>query len=225
MKDIFVTNLKNVRRFTSVVEKVNHKLPGVERMALAFSDPGYGKSRTALHFAGNNGAILIRTKKLMTGRWLLEEIVEELGASPAWKTKDLFAQAVHLLSARPRTIILDEIDYFTSDSKVIETMRDLHDIARCPMIFIGMGQADKKLMRYPHLYDRFIDVVKFEKLDQEDVRHMASELSEYRFEDDAVERISTESQGLIREIIKMIHKAEAAARSNKLKTIGAKDFK
>jgi len=225
MKDIFVTDLENVKKFYGVIDRINHKLTGVERMGLIFSDPGYGKTRTALHYAANNGAVMIRTKKLMTGRWLLEEIVEELGASPAWKSKDLFGQAVHLLQSRPRTIILDEIDYFTSDSKVIETMRDLHDIARCPMLFIGMGQADKKLMRYPHLYDRFVDIVKFEKLDQHDVQEMASQVSEVRFEEEAVEKMTTESQGRIREIIKLMHRAEASARANKSKTVSAKDIK
>jgi DNA transposition AAA+ family ATPase len=194
-------------------------------MALVYSDPGYGKSRTALHYALNDGAILVRTKKLMTGRWLLEEIVEELGASPAWKSKDLFAQAIQLLIARPRTIVLDEIDYFCSDSRVIETMRDLHDIAHCPMIFVGMGAADKKLMRYPHLYDRFVAVQKFEKLDREDIRHMTGELSDIQFEDDAIERIATDSQGRIREIIKMIHRGEAAARANRVKSIEGKYFR
>jgi DNA transposition AAA+ family ATPase len=225
MKDIFVQDLKNVQKFYSLIERVNHKLTGVERMGLAFSDPGYGKTRTALHYAAGNGAVMIRTKKLMTGRWLLEEIVEELGAEPKWKSKDLFGQAVDLLAERRRTIILDEIDYFARDSRVIETMRDLHDIARCPMIFIGMGQADKKLRRFPHLYDRFVDVVKFEKLDAQDVGQMCKELSEYKFENDAVEKIAGDSQGRIREIIKMIHRAEAAGRANKKRTIAVEDLK
>src|SRR4030042_5679896 len=119
MKDVFVKGLKNVVKFNAITKKVNHDLTGVERMALVFSDPGYGKTRAALHYAANNGAVMIRTKKLMTGRWLLEEIVEELGAEPKWKSKDLFGQAVELLAERRRTIILDEIDYFTSDSRVI----------------------------------------------------------------------------------------------------------
>jgi DNA transposition AAA+ family ATPase len=225
MKDIFVTNLKNVIKFHSCVDRINHKLTGMERMALIFSDPGYGKTRTALHYAANNGAIMIRTKKLMTGRWLLEEIVEELGAEPKWKNKDLFAQAVEMLGERSKTIILDEIDYLARDSRVIETMRDLHDVARCPMLFIGMGQADRKLMRYPHVYDRFIDIIKFEKLDKEDVRHMTAELSEIHFEEDAIERISADTQGKIRSIIKMVHRAEAIARANKIKSIESRDFR
>jgi len=224
MKDKFVQT-KNVRRFRGAVEHINHRLKGVERMALVFSDPGLGKTETALHYAANNSAIMIRTKKLMSGRWLLEEIVEELGASPAWRTKELFNQAVNLLGSRPRTIILDEVDYFTSDSKVIETLRDLHDIAHCPMVFIGMGQADKKLMRYTHLYDRFVEVVKFEKLDHEDVQLMCKELSDVEFLADAVDHIAFESGGTIRKIIALIHRAEKVAAANRAKSVGAKDFK
>ena len=224
MKDKFVVT-KNVKHFHTAIEHINHKLKGVERMALVYSDPGLGKTETALHYAANNGSVMIRTKKLMSGRWLLEEIVEELGAAPAWKTKDLFGQAVTMLSSKQRTIILDEVDYFTSDSRVIETLRDLHDIAHCPMVFIGMGQAEKKLMRYPHLYDRFVEIVKFEKLDRDDVQLMARELSDVEFQPDAVDRISLESGGTIRKIITMIHRAEKTASANRSKTIGAKDFK
>jgi DNA transposition AAA+ family ATPase len=225
MKDLFVMDLKNVQRFYSVIEKVHHKLTSIDRMALVFSDPGYGKTRTALHYAANHGAIMIRTKKLMTGRWLLEEIVEELGAEPKWKSKDLFAQAVDLLGERQRTIILDEIDYLSRDSRVIETMRDLHDIAHCPMIFIGMGQADKKLRKFSHLFDRFVSVLKFERLDQRDVGQMCKELSDFRFENGAIEKIAADSRGRIREVIKMVHRAEAAGRANRTKTISVKDLK
>ena len=224
MKEKFV-HTKNVRRFTAAVERINHKLRGVERMALIFGAPGYGKTETALQYAANNGAVMIRTKKLMSGRWLLEEIVEELGASPMYKTKDLFGQAISLLSDRMRTIILDEVDYLAGDSRVIETLLDLHDIAHCPMVFIGMAEADKKLNRYPHLYDRFVEVIKFEKLDREDTQHMVGELADVKIEPDAVDRIAVESEGKIRKIITMIHRAEATARAHQLKSVGAKDFK
>lgn len=225
MKDIFVKELKNVKRFHSMMDKVNHKLIGIERMGLVFSDPGYGKTRTALHYAANNGAVMIRANRLMSARWFLEEIVEELGAEPKWKTKDLLRQAIDLLRERRRIIIIDEIDHLTSDVKVIETVRYLHDVAYCPIIFIGMGQADKKLRHFPHIYDRFIDVQNFQKLDHEDIQEMINQVTEVKFEADAIERIAEESQGRIREIIKLIHRAEITARANKLKTVGAKDFR
>lgn len=225
MKDLFVKDLKNVKRFHQVVERVNHNYAYIEKMALVFSEPGLGKTRTALHYAANNGAVIIRTKKLMSARWLLAEIVEELGEAPAWKSMDLIDQILRLLSYRPKIIILDEIDYFSDDPDIIETMRDLADLSHSPFIFIGMSQADKRLMRFHHLYSRFgRNIVKFEKLDLEDVTHMCNQLSDLKFEPDAIERIAAESHGNTREIINMIHRAEIAAKASKIKVIGQKDF-
>jgi DNA transposition AAA+ family ATPase len=115
MKDKFVQT-KNVKRFISAVERINHKLRGVERMALVYGDPGYGKTETAIQYAISNGAVMIKTPKLTTARWILEEIVEQLGASPAGRTRDLFNQAVDLLSDRKCTVIVDEVDRFAGDS-------------------------------------------------------------------------------------------------------------
>src|SRR4030042_786044 len=127
MKDKFVM-IKNAKRFQSAVDRINHKLKGMERMSLIFGDPGLGKTETALHYAANNGSLYIRMKKLMTARWFLGELVEDLGGGTFWRTKDLFDAAIKILSGqRKRTLILDEVDYFTSDTKVTETLRDIQD--------------------------------------------------------------------------------------------------
>jgi DNA transposition AAA+ family ATPase len=225
MKDLFVTGIKNVKRFHSLADRVNHKLKGVERMALVFGDPGLGKTETALHYAANNGSLYMRLKKLMGARWFLIELIDDLGGSPKWRTKDLFDQSCELLKGRKRTLILDEVDYFTADSKVTETLRDLHDVTGTPMIFIGMSQADKRLMRYPHLWDRFVEIVRFQPLDREDVELMTKTLSEVAFSGDAVDEIVTKSEGKIRKIIHLIHRTEHVARSNGLKSISARDLR
>lgn len=225
MRDQFVQT-KNVKRFWTAVTRIHHaKLKGVERMALIFGSPGLGKSETALQYAANNGSLYIRMKKLMSARWFLRELIDRLGDSPKWRTEDLFNQAVDLLKQRRRTLILDEVDYFTSDSKVTETLRDLHDITNTPMLFIGMQSADKRLMRYPHLYDRFVEVVKFQPLDREDVELMVKELSEINFEPDAIDKLAIESEGKIRKVLAFIHRAEHIARGNKAKSISAEDLK
>ena len=225
MKDQFV-QIKNVKRFQSAVDRIHHaKLKGVERMALIFGPPGLGKSETALQYAASNGALYMRMKKLMSARWFLRELIDCLGSFPGWRTEDIFNQAIDLLKRRKRTLILDEVDYFTSDSKVTETLRDIHDVTGTPMLFIGMQQADKRLMRYPHLYDRFVEVVKFQPLDQEDVELMTKELSDVAFDEDAIDWIVTQSEGKIRRIMALIHRAEYIASRNRLKSIQAKDLR
>lgn len=224
MNDNFVTT-KNVKKFRAAAERIHHRLKGVERMALFFGPPGLGKSETAIHYAVNNPCIYIRMKKLMSARWFLMELVEELGASPKWRTKDLFDQCCELLQGARKTLILDEIDYFTQDSKVTETLRDLHDITHTPMILIGMASADKRLMRFPHLYDRFVEVYKFQPLDREDVEAMIKELSTVQFDEDAISKIANDSEGRIRKVIAFIHRAEHIAHGSRAKTICARDLK
>jgi DNA transposition AAA+ family ATPase len=225
MKDQFVP-IKNARRFQQAVDRIHHvKLKGVERMVLIFGDPGLGKTETAIQYAAGNGALFIRMRKLMNARWLLRDMVRELGDYPVRYTEGLFNQVIDLLERKKRTLILDEVDYFTSDSKVTETLRDIHDITGTPMIFIGMSQADKRLKRYPHLYDRFVEVVKFQPLDREDTELMVKELSNINFDRDAIDKIVELSEGKIRRVLGLIHRMEYIAQNNRLKSISAKDVR
>lgn len=225
MQDKFV-EIKNAKRFRAAVGRIHHhNLKGVERMCLIFGDPGLGKTETALQYASGNGAIFLRMRKLMNARWLLRDLVRELGDYPARYIEGLFNQTVELLEKKKKTLILDEVDYFSNDSKVTETLRDLHDLTGTPMIFIGMSKADSRLKRYPHLYDRFVEVVKFLPLDREDVGLMVKELSNVSFSEDGIERIVELSEGKIRRVLSLIHRGEYIAQNAKLKSISGKDLR
>jgi DNA transposition AAA+ family ATPase len=195
-------------------------LPG---MALIFGEPGLGKTKTALWWALQNNGVFVRTKKLMSGRWLLEEIVAELGESPAYRTSDLFRQCVEQLLARPRTLFIDEVDYLAYDARVLETLRDIHDVAGTPMVFIGMDKADKKLNRYRHLYDRFMEVVRFQPLTRDDVAAVAEQLCEVRLTGDAIDLIYADA-GRFRQVIKWFYRAEAIDRANNAPEISGADL-
>lgn len=210
----------NVNNFLVAMEKLQKRDEGVPGMALIYGEPGLGKSRTAIWWCLKNDGAFVRSKKLMTGYWLLEEVVSELGEAPMRRTSDLFRQVVDQLLSRPRPLMIDEADYLCYDSRVIETLRDIHDITNAPVIFIGMDMADKKLRRYRHLYDRFSEIVKFADLTAADVRIIADELCEVKLSDDAVEYVHSMSNKF-RRIIVELYKAEAVARANRLEVITA----
>ncbi|MBI5582526.1 MAG: AAA family ATPase, partial [Deltaproteobacteria bacterium] len=221
MKKAFVQT-KSVQKFTSTMNALNGRGDGVPGMALVFGEPGLGKTRTALWYTNQDGhmgsgAVFLRTKKLMTGRWLLEELVAELGEAPAWKTADLFRQAVDQLMGRPRLVMIDEVDYLAYDARVIETLRDLHDITGAPFVFIGMDRADQKLRRYRHLYDRFSEILKFKPLDKDDVKKVATEMTDIQFDAGAIDWLTERTQGMIRQLIIALHRAERVARARGLK--------
>jgi DNA transposition AAA+ family ATPase len=224
MKEQFVIT-KSVKKFYQAYDHINHKFKGVERMALIIGEPGLGKTATAIHCCAQNGAVMIRTLELMTGAWLVRKIVSELGGASTHRTDKNFDKIAQLLRDWPRIIIFDEIDRFASRPEILETIRDIHDVCHCPMILIGEEAADRKLSLNRRLYRRFVDIVKFERLNREDVQSFLAEVSDIKYQEDAVNRITTESGGKISGIITMVHRAEAVARTNNTRSVGAKDFK
>lgn len=220
MKKVFAKTA-NVNNFTAAMSRLQSRPPELPGMALVFGEPGLGKTRTCLWWQAANDGVFVRTKKLMSGRWLLEEIVAELGEAPANKVSALFRQAVDQLLERPRPLFVDEVDYL--DGKVIETLRDLHDVTGTPVIFIGMDHADKKLARYKHLFDRFSEIIKFGPLSQPDVKTIAQQLADVEIDDDAIAYIHAQGNRF-RRVVVQLYRCEAIARTNSLKRITAADM-
>lgn len=217
MNRIFVKTT-NVKNFIGLVENLLNKPKNITKMGLIYGEPGLGKSQTALWLACKYDAIYLRATNLMTGRWLLEEIVKEMDEIPRYLTSDNFNLIVQELKQKPQLIIVDEIDYLMNNLKTIEILRDIHDETNCPIIFVGMGLAHKKLERYKHLFDRFSEIVKFETFGVNDLSQIVSQLSEVTFTPDAVEYIHTK-YNRFRQIVQLINQMETFAKDNNLTEI------
>ena len=208
----------NVKNFIGLVENLLNKPKNIPKMGLIYGEPGLGKSQTALWLACKYDAIYLRVTNLMTGRWLLEEIAKEMDEIPRYLTSDNFNLIVQKLKQKPQLIIVDEIDYLMNNLKTIEILRDIHDETDCPIIFVGMGLAHKKLERYKHLFDRFSEIVKFETFGVNDLSQIVSQLSEVTFTPDAVEYIHSKFNRF-RQIVQLINQMETFAKDNNLTEI------
>ena len=217
MNRIFVKTT-NVKNFIGLVENLLNKPKNIPKMGLIYGEPGLGKSQTALWLACKYDAIYLRATNLMTGRWLLEEIAKEMDEIPRYLTSDNFNLIVQKLKQKPQLIIVDEIDYLMNNLKTIEILRDIHDETNCPIIFIGMGLAHRKLERYTHLYDRFSEVLKFETFGINDIGQIINQLSEIPFTPDTVEYIHSKFNRF-RQIVQLINQMENFAKDNNLDEI------
>ena len=217
MNRIFVKTT-NVKNFIGLVENLTNKPKNIPKMGLIYGEPGLEKSQTALWLACKYDAIYLRATNLMTGRWLLEEIAKEMDEIPRYLTSDNFNLIVQKLKQKPQLIIVDEIDYLMNNLKTIEILRDIHDETDCPIIFVGMGLAHKKLERYKHLFDRFSEIVKFETFGVNDLSQIVSQLSKVTFTPDAVEYIHTK-YNRFRQIVQLINQMETFAKDNNLTEI------
>ena len=214
MKKIFVKT-QNVKNFTGLVENLINKPKNIPKMGLIYGEPGLGKSQTALWLACKYDGVYLRASNLMTGRWLLEEMAKELDEIPRFLSSDNFNLVVKKLKQSPQIIFIDEIDYLMNNYKSIETLRDIHDETGCPIIFIGMGLAHRKLERYTHLYDRFSEVLKFETFGINDLSQIINQLSEIPFTPDSIEYIHVK-YNRFRQIVQLINQIENFAKDNNL---------
>lgn len=217
MNRIFVKTT-NVKNFIGLVENLLNKPKNIPKMGLIYGEPGLGKSQTALWLACKYDAIYLRATNLMTGRWLLEEIAKEMDEIPRYLTSDNFNLIVQKLKQKPQLIIVDEIDYLMNNLKTIEILRDIHDKTDCPIIFIGMGLAHKKLEKYKHLYDRFSEIVKFETFGVNDISQIINQLAEIKFTTDSIEYIH-KKYNRFRQIVQLINQLEIIAKDNNLQEI------
>lgn len=217
MRKIFVKT-NNVRNFIGLVENLQNKPKNIPKMGLVYGEPGLGKSQTALWLACKYDGIYIRASNLMTSRWLVEEIVREMDEPPRYLTSDNFNVVISKLSQKPKIIFVDEIDYLMNNYKSVETLRDIHDKTDCPIVFVGMGLAHRKLERYKHLYDRFSEIVKFETFGVEDLSQIFSQLSEIPFTPNSIEYIH-KKYNRFRQIVQLINQMEIFAKDNNLTEI------
>ncbi len=192
MNKIFVKTT-NVKNFIGLVENLINKPKNIPKMGLVYGEPGLGKSQTALWLACKYDGIYLRASNLIN-------IV------------------VKKLKQNPQVIFIDEIDYLMNNYKTIETLRDIHDETGCPIIFIGMGLAHRKLERYKHLYDRFSEILKFETFGVNDIGLIINQLSEITFTPETIEYIHTK-YNRFRQIVQLINKMETFAKDNNLAEI------
>ena len=223
MHKLFVKT-RNVKNFIGLMNNLIDKSNEVPKMGLIYGDPGLGKTQTAVWWATNNDAVYVRAQNKMTCRWLLEKIVYELGESPSRKMADLIEQCITHLRLKPQIIIIDEVDYLINRHRIVETLRDLHDLTGVPIVLIGMQEAKTKLGKYRHLYDRISEIIEFKPFSKDDLDVIVEELSEIKITDEAKE-IFFEKTNRFRQVIKGISLLENLAKTNGLNKIDVKQVK
>ena len=224
MRTAFVKT-NTVKNFIAAMGRLQNARPGIPKMCLIHGIYGVGRTETAIWWAAQHeDCKFIRLVSLIEAPWLLSKIIAEMGQVPERIKEKRFNQAINILLDRQYTLIFDEVDYVTSDRKAIEMLRDIHDITGTIVVFVGMEDAERKLNRYPHLNDRVMERIKFDKLTLEDIRTAAHELSEVKLTDDAIAYIYSEAPRF-RPLISKIYKAEALAKANSLKEVTAADLR
>lgn len=224
MKNIYA-ELDNTTRFLAGLSHVQHRGAREACLMLVTSEPGYGKSETLRWYATHQGnAIYLRAKAGWRPHWFLRELLDELGIAAERTTEQMFRQALRALMTRPCPLIIDEIEHCLSDHKLMESIRDISDLALSPVVMVGMQDAETKIKRFPQIGSRLACIVEFQPTSMSDLKTAACVLLEgVTLSQDLLDRIQKETAGRMRLVMNALATCEHAAKLKKVSKLTAAD--
>lgn len=218
MKNQFVIT-KNVRRLYKLADTLLSTDNGTPGMGLFFGAPGLGKSEAAIHMHVQKDYVYLRAKAAWSIRWFLNDLLHELNEKEEGRTKNAYNRLIEVLRIDPRLVIIDEVDHMLHNSKIIETMRDIHDESGNCFLLIGMHNAERKLKGFPHIYSRFADVIRASPIKKDEILEISEKLAEVPMHEKAAERLYQVTNGEFRKIITWLNYLEQKAKTNSMDTI------
>jgi hypothetical protein len=138
-----------------------HRASGMPGMGLIEGQTGYGKTTAAAWLVVRLNAVFVRALATTTPSSLLESICKELGIGKRSSNVQTVEDIVAKLAETGRPLFIDEADYLVGKHRLIETVRDIHDLATVPVILIGMHGFRRKITHLLQLTGRIAEWVEF----------------------------------------------------------------
>ena len=131
---------------------------------------------------------------------------------------------VRQLAREDRPLFVDEADYLADDKKLLDTLRDLHDISTTPLILIGMKNFQRRLIQREQLAGRVSQWVEFQPADLKDARTLCDEICEIKVGDELLATLHRAAGGSMRAIVIGLSRIETFARAEGLGGVGLKEW-
>jgi DNA transposition AAA+ family ATPase len=216
--------VKNAIRLQAAYEQLAGRDPGTPGMGLVHGFTGYGKTTAVAWLVNQTHGIYVRSFATWTPSAMLGSLMVELGAEPLPSCARMAGHIVNELCRTGRPVFVDEADYLLANTKMIESLRDIHDASNVPVILIGMEGIERRLIHRQQLARRISHWVAFQPCDAEDARTLADTVCEVAIEDDLLLPLHGAAKGSIGLMVVGLARIEAVARGNRLKTMGAEQW-
>lgn len=213
MKNVMVP-VKNVGRLMQSEKALTKRAIGTPGMGIVDGATGLGKTMAITWLLVNVRGVYIRALSVSSPASLLGAICKELNIEPKGSCAQMLEKIVEALARDPRPIFVDEADKLVQNKRLIETLRDIHDLSTAPVILVGEGSLRQKIALIPRLAGRILEVVEFQPLDLKDAQLLASQLCDVELADDLVKHINEISRGSTRLNVVALNKIESAARAD-----------
>lgn len=211
---------KNVVELRSAYETLLNRDSGIPGMGLVHGDTGRGKTTAIAWLVNQVNGVYVRANATWTPSAMLGVIMQELGAEPLHNSSAAMVQhIVRVLAQESRLLVVDEADYCFSNIKMLETLRDIHDVSGCPVILVGMAGIERKIVHRPQLRRRISQWVEFMPADLADSKTLTETVCEIEIEDDLLQRIHQESEGNVGLMVVGLSRVEQFAKAQGWKKV------
>lgn len=166
-------NLTNLMKAADSLRTRNIGLPGI---GLIWGLSGLGKTTAATWFCDQYDAVYVRAWSTWTPLSMLSSICAVLNLTAPSRIAPAIDQIVTSLARSQRPLFVDEADYLLGSARLLDTLRDLHDVSGTPIIVVGMGEFRRRAERKEQFAGRIMARVEFRPADLDDARITAREL-------------------------------------------------
>lgn len=215
---------KNVGALQVAFEQLVGREHGVPGMGLIYGYTGAGKTTAVGWLINRCNGVYVRANSGWTPASMLARVMQELGAAPMQRRAAMLDYIGNRLMQDRRPLFVDEADYLLADAAMLESLRDLHDIAKSPVILIGMAGIERKLVHRQQLARRISHWVEFLPSDLEDARILAENVCEVKLDDALLASLHAEAKGSIGLMVVGLARIESLGRANGWKKVTAETW-
>jgi DNA transposition AAA+ family ATPase len=219
-----IVPVTNVTRLAEAGDALLNRAPGLPGMGLCWGPSGLGKTTATAWLATRQHGVFVRAMATSTPTSLLETICRELNIASRARVAQTVEAIVGKLAETGRPLFVDEADYVVQQQRLVDTLRDLHDLSSVPVILIGMQGIDRRISLSPQLSGRMAQWVEFKPATAVDARSLATQLCEVEVADDLVADLHAKTGGAVRNMVVGLGRIEQLARNRGAKALALADW-
>lgn len=217
--------VKNVVALQDAYESLRNRDQGVPGMGLVFGFTGAGKTTAIAWLVNRTNGVYVRANATWTPNAMLGAVMTELGSSPLHNGgAAMVNHIVQQLALSSRPLFVDEADYLFSNVKMVETLRDIHDMSGMPVVMVGMEGIERRLVHRLQLARRVSQWVEFQSADLDDTKTLAKTVCEVDIAPDLLEHLHEETKGSVGLMVVGLARIESLAKSNNWKRVDANQW-
>jgi len=223
--------VKNVNRLKAAGDALISRSLGMPGLGIVWGPTGYGKTTAVAWFVAQCHGVYVRALRLWSPKGMLSAIARELDIDVRKMNNGEMVDAIiRRLAETGRPLFLDEADYIIESRRLLDTLRDIHDMSTCPVILIGMHGIEKRIKGNEQFTGRIAQWVPFQGIDLEDARLLADGLCEVQVADDLLQALHAAaspkngSGAEIRRLVVGLSHIEGHARRRGLQSMALDDW-